>query len=82
MLNNNDSWYCLTPCDFPEGQWRLTQHTWFRGHMETLDDFSDVTTTPVAEGSKEQLLHAVRKNCKDVFFPETNDEPIFYLGAR
>lgn len=78
MKRSEFSWYCLVPCNFPEGHWRLTQHTYTNGYPTSLDDNSDMTITSVAEGNKQSLINAVRNNGLDIFFPITKEEPIFY----
>lgn len=70
--NNNNAWYCLVPCKFPVGNWRLTQHTIIGSIAE-----SNITTTSVAEGSKESLIHAVKDNGLDIFFPEADELPVY-----
>lgn len=68
-LNN---WYSITPCQYPEGQWRCTQ-------VKLLDydadiDEADMSKTTVAEGSLSGLISTFRGKL-DLFIE--GHDPIF-----
>ena len=64
VTGHENSWYSLTHCEYPDGQWRLRQHT-IIGCSVYIDD--SITTTNICEGRYDALLDVAKRGGLDVY---------------